>query len=685
MRKLWVLPFIWIAVTLCNNDATELTDLFGRISSPGFPNPYPNDLLMTWNIKVPEGYRIKIYFTYFNVELSYLCEYDYVKLSSKGTDVAHFCGKESTDTEKAPGDAVFYSLDNKMMVSFKSDYSNEKEFTGFEAFYAAEDINECEKNPEFCDHFCHNHLGGFSCSCRSGFSLHYNKKICLAKCDDVVFKGTSGEITSPDYPGVYPKLCRCKYSIQVEEGLYIILKFLDFNVEFHPDVLCPYDNLQIFAKGKEVKLCGETLPEDIEIYSNSVEIMFITDDSGYHTGWKFQYTTKAILCPAPILPLRGYFTPVQISYAAGDHLSVSCDKGYVLLEAGRTITSFTTFCQKDGTWAKNIPDCLIVDCGNPDEIDNGTYNFGTVKEMTTYNSTVQYECTRPFYYMKDGKGLYRCGAEGFWEDINSGSKTPPICIPDCGMRKPGTAVRIIGGELARLGEFPWQVYLNINNVRGGGALLLDNWVITAAHVVYSHYDMSKIIVKMGIISTNQTNYVKSIPEAIFIQEGYKPGSFNNDIALIKLKNKVPLSENILGICLPENGKQYQISHLDSDNHVGLVAGWGRTERVSISRRLRFVEVNIIDHGECKSQYAKIDSHHTVTENMVCAGFESGGKDSCSGDSGGALAFMEAKSKKWFIGGIVSWGTEECGVAKQYGVYTKVINFLDWIEQTIQSN
>ncbi|XP_072283062.1 mannan-binding lectin serine protease 2 isoform X2 [Pyxicephalus adspersus] len=160
-----------------------LSGLHGRIASPGFPKPYPNEQTLTWNIQVPEGHRVKLYFTHFNLELSYLCEYDYVKLTSKAKEVAHFCGKESTDTEKAPGDAAFYSLDNKMTVTFRSDYSNEKEFTGFEAFYVAEDINECEKQNEddedTCDHHCHNYIGGYYCSCRPGFTLHTDKKTCI--------------------------------------------------------------------------------------------------------------------------------------------------------------------------------------------------------------------------------------------------------------------------------------------------------------------------------------------------------------------------------------------------------------------------------------------------------------------------------------------------------------------------
>lgn len=52
--------------------------------------------------------------------------------------LATLCGQESTDTERAPGNDTFYSLGPSLKVTFHSDYSNEKPFTGFEAFYAAE-------------------------------------------------------------------------------------------------------------------------------------------------------------------------------------------------------------------------------------------------------------------------------------------------------------------------------------------------------------------------------------------------------------------------------------------------------------------------------------------------------------------------------------------------------------------
>lgn len=52
--------------------------------------------------------------------------------------LATLCGWESTDTERAPGNDTFCSLGSSLDVTFRSDYSNEKPFRGFEAFYAAE-------------------------------------------------------------------------------------------------------------------------------------------------------------------------------------------------------------------------------------------------------------------------------------------------------------------------------------------------------------------------------------------------------------------------------------------------------------------------------------------------------------------------------------------------------------------
>ncbi|XP_042335237.1 mannan-binding lectin serine protease 2 isoform X2 [Sceloporus undulatus] len=178
--------FCLFLVVFCHGalgDVLQLERMYGRIASPDFPNTYPNSKERTWNITVPRGYAIRLYFTHFNLELSYQCDYDYVKLRSGGKVLATLCGHQSTDTEEAPGDKTYHSLDNNLAVTFRSDYSNEKEFTGFEAFYAAEDVDECEQpldGEPICDHRCHNYLGGFYCSCQVGYLLHKDKKTCTA-------------------------------------------------------------------------------------------------------------------------------------------------------------------------------------------------------------------------------------------------------------------------------------------------------------------------------------------------------------------------------------------------------------------------------------------------------------------------------------------------------------------------
>ncbi|XP_007895977.1 mannan-binding lectin serine protease 1 isoform X2 [Callorhinchus milii] len=159
----------------------ELNNMFGIIQSPGFPNPYGNNLKQNWNISVPGGFVIKLYFSYFSLELSYLCEHDYIKIVSDGVELARLCGQNSTDTEDAPSDKRFYSTSNNMTVTFHTDYSNENSYPGFVAHYAAEDVDECnlpDHEQPSCDHYCHNYLGGYHCSCKLGYFLDSDGRNC---------------------------------------------------------------------------------------------------------------------------------------------------------------------------------------------------------------------------------------------------------------------------------------------------------------------------------------------------------------------------------------------------------------------------------------------------------------------------------------------------------------------------
>ncbi|XP_062822103.1 mannan-binding lectin serine protease 2 isoform X2 [Anolis carolinensis] len=681
-------------VVLCHGvlgDVLQLERMYGRIASPDFPNIYPNSKERTWNITVPRGYAIRLYFTHFNLELSYLCEYDYVKLRSGGKVLATLCGHQSTDTEEAPGDKTYHSLDNNLAVTFRSDYSNEKEFTGFEAFYAAEDIDECEQQLDgepICDHHCHNHLGGFYCSCQVGYLLHRDKKTCTADCQSRVLTTRMGEFTSPNYPNPYPKLSQCHYGIRVEEGFMVILEFVEtFDVESHPEVPCPYDILKIKTPKEEFgPFCGDTLPSQIETRSHIVDIQFATDRSGVHTGWKLRYNTTALPCPNPEAPPNGHISPVQAQYIMKDSYQLLCDMGYEVLENEKIMESFTAICQKDGSWDKPMAQCTIVDCGPAVDAANGTLVYTTGPDVTTYLAEIKYTCESPYYALKPGhSGDYQCAPDGYWRDAR-GRKAPPVCEPVCGVQTANALQRIFGGKKARPGQFPWQVLItDAQGATGGGALLHDNWILTAAHVLTNPADASSLTLKLGLLNKRSPYYHSVWAESAFVHSDFANNgiNFDNDIALIKLKHKVPINANITPICLPGRSSRFHVNTSD----IGVVAGWGKTEKRRQSPFLLYTELPVVDPKKCKAAYAghSLDGKPLVlTENMLCAGYDHGGNDSCSGDSGGSLVFFDLDTRTWFVGGIVSWGLE-CGAAGLYGVYTKVMNYISWIEDVIVHN
>uniref|UniRef100_A0A3P9ILQ0 trypsin n=1 Tax=Oryzias latipes TaxID=8090 RepID=A0A3P9ILQ0_ORYLA len=97
---------------------------------------------------------------------------------------------------------------------------------------------------------------------------------------------------------------------------------------------------------------------------------------------------------------------------------------------------------------------------------------------------------------------------------------------------------------------------------------------------------------------------------------------------------------------------------------------------SLPEILQEVNVPIVGPNRCRCYYK---DGNEITDNMLCAGLENGGKDSCQGDSGGPLVFE--RSSIWIQGGVVSFGVG-CAQPNKPGIYARVSNYQDWISSTV---
>lgn len=81
-----------------------------------------------------------------------------------------------------------------------------------------------------------------------------------------------------------------------------------------------------------------------------------------------------------------------------------------------------------------------------------------------------------------------------------------LLSPVCGVSTRTTRGRIYGGQNAKPGDFPWQVLL-LGETIAAGALLYDNWILTAAHAVYEQKeDASSLDIRMGALKTVNSLY-----------------------------------------------------------------------------------------------------------------------------------------------------------------------------------
>ena len=238
----------------------------------------------------------------------------------------------------------------------------------------------------------------------------------------------------------------------------------------------------------------------------------------------------------------------------------------------------------------------------------------------------------------------------------------------------------LGASRAELGSFPWQALTSIYG-RGGGALLGDRWVLTAAHTIHPKDSIllgrnRSAQVFLGYTDTDQMLELGGHPvRRVVVHPDYHrddPHNFHGDIALLELEHSVPLGPHLLPVCLPDREALYGPGRWGYVSGFGVEMGW-------LSTKLKYSWLPVARRAACEAWLRERQRPEAFTNGMFCAGDQTRPQSVCQGDSGGAFVVWDDRARRWVATGIVSWGV---GCGEGYGFYTKVLDYVDWIRRVM---
>ncbi|CAH1258711.1 PCOLCE [Branchiostoma lanceolatum] len=232
----------------------------GTVSSPGFPQKYPDKQRCTWTIKAPPGSFIEVTFGSLVIEQNTdeKCDYDYLNITMDGTkNFGPYC-----NSNKPPNTRLVGTL---FEITFVSDDTVGKQ--GFLLLYST------TKTP-------HEH----------GQETNQNEEGCTAER----LKAGSGVITTPRYPLQYPVKTNCTWTIEAESDKNAFIQMEVFDVEVSDN--CSYDYMTIKVDGNWTlgPYCNKILPPKARINGSKFEIFFNSDDEIVGLGFLLVYNSYII-------------------------------------------------------------------------------------------------------------------------------------------------------------------------------------------------------------------------------------------------------------------------------------------------------------------------------------------------------------------------------------------------------
>lgn len=202
---------------------------------------------------------------------------------------------------------------------------------------------------------------------------------------------------------------------------------------------------------------------------------------------------------------------------------------------------------------------------------------------------------------------------GFWDNKDVRFAPPPS----------GPISRVVGGNFAKPGQFPWQaaLVLNINGFEGlcGGSVISDTVILTAAHCLVSAESANVILGAYNYTQVEEGQVIMFITRQYFrVHEHYEPRMIEQDVATI-ICPKFRITTLIQPIPLATDKENLMVGE------IATVSGFGRYSDAHhfTSDVIRYASMRVITNFECEQTFglmipSQVCVRGSATENFPSA-------------------------------------------------------------------
>ncbi|CAF3827187.1 unnamed protein product [Rotaria magnacalcarata] len=239
--------------------------------------------------------------------------------------------------------------------------------------------------------------------------------------------------------------------------------------------------------------------------------------------------------------------------------------------------------------------------------------------------------------------------------------------------------------------YSWSMIVSIrmngsNKHSCSGSILTEYYILTSASCI-ANVPSFGITIVAGIHNYSEHDSTYRKIDQIFLHPNYMGVSDNyaNDIAILHMSQPLDFDNDpfVSRTCVPEKSAPIFNSTTNPEHELDLaLIGWGSMscQNKTIQDLLQQVQIYSIDHTE-KSCFI-LDKHRDI---QFCAGVKAGSTGEklipCVGDSGSPI--FEWLGDRWQQVGIASH-TIDCTPLKNAGIYTRIVEYNDWIQSIINN-